>query len=211
MIKTIKKKISAGMIFVMVLSIFCCVNPQEVSAKWTNRVNEEKQGIEYTKKIHIQPYQGGSISINAETNYKIRNIKTDSKYLKTEAYWGGIDVNACKKGTYHVTYEVKEKKKTVKLKTTVYVSDDILPFKSITIGGKTLKHVEGGYRYSTYTYLDDGYYDNFSEFYYSPKYKGKMKFNLKPGYKIESILISDTSYDSLKWKVERYSRGGISG
>jgi len=41
------------MIFAMVLSIFCCVNSQGVSAKVKNTVNTKKQGITYTKSIYM--------------------------------------------------------------------------------------------------------------------------------------------------------------
>lgn len=205
-----KKRILVCMIVVMVLSFFCIVNPREVSAKVKNTINAKKQGITYTKSIHMGTYDRDLIFIRATSDYKIKNLKTDSKYLKVSEFYGTINVDACRQGTYHVTYEVKQKKKTVKLKTTVYVTNDKIPFKSITIGGKKLKKVDGGYLSSIKnTYSDDGYYEDSDLFYHSPKYKGKMKITPKPGYKIESIFISEIDYNSSIWDIERYSRGGF--
>lgn len=207
-VKIIRRKIAVCIIFVMALSLFCCVNPQEVSAKTRNKVNAKKQGITYTKSIHMRTCDRDSIFISAWSDYKIKNIKTDSKYLKVSEFYGCIDVETSRPGTYHVTYEVKQKKKkTVKLKTTVYVTEYIMPFKSITIDGKKLKEVEGGYwqdDYSGYEYYVES---NYRKFFYSPKHKGKMKITPTPGYKIERILISDADYHSSKWDIERYSSG----
>ena len=207
--KKIWKKLSIFMLFVMTLSYFCCANPHAVSAKARWKVMSTKQGITYTKSTHIKTYERGIIEIS---NYgrKVKSVKSDSKFLKAKEFFGTIDIQACKSGTYHVTYEVKEKKKTVKLQTTVYVTDDILPFKSITIGGKKLTKVKGGY-WSTIrnTYSDDGFYETIPQFYYSPQYKGKMKITPKPGYKIKSILISEDEPNSSKADLERYSSGGF--
>lgn len=194
----------------------------------------KKDKFEYTKQLYMTERCSHILNVVDWTwrEYKIKNLKTDSKNIRVELEQGSkssfasLIVRAKKPGTYHVKYQVeyrdkkKSKKKTINLETTIYVYKEYStnPIKGVTMDGKKLKEkVTSGYDWRDDFYMpeeDEKKESDIVDAYFTKKYKGKLKVIPNKGYTITKLLICGSHFDDFGLETSRYdscSNGGDYG